>query len=565
MRKNKTSSDFEHLWQGMTLSLGHRDYRLYRKSVEDVLSEDMEMSSVEVYMGDFPMSLLVNRMDAMREAEKLPQGVLDDTPIPPKEKTGLVAFWRDVFSRLEKAHDDLDAQFEKERREGLVRMENISRLYPKGIAVSMMYANHRIGGIVRDISIRHAFFGPVVEITLSVAHAVQGAIVMSEFSRLIKGWHGLKEISSLGLQVIDTNNPPNELVRNGRKILTFMKPGTVARYEGIIVQESWGGMMSYNGHGRVIIDPLRMRQLASDIWDAGVERMPIKLVDLNDGDTETVSPEDFPENRLWLLWPFLYGFSMHSKQWGRMSVLEMHEVEWRSDAFDLLVMDEGTKKSLYSLVSHHGFGFTDIISNKGGGLIVLLEGEPGQGKTLTAEVVAETMKRPLYSIGVGELGSNVRELENALRNILDAAKAWNAIILLDEVDIFLEKRDTRDVHRNAMVAVFLRMLEYHDGVMFLTSNRAADLDPAFASRISIHMKFGHGDVSKRYQVFRNLLKQSGISEEAQKEIMKFDLPDINAREIKSLIRHAMTLASAEGREATIDDFRTFLNLRKIIV
>jgi SpoVK/Ycf46/Vps4 family AAA+-type ATPase len=248
-----------------------------------------------------------------------------------------------------------------------------------------------------------------------------------------------------------------------------------------------------------------------------------------------------------------------------MSVLEMHEVEWRSDAFDLLVMDEGTKKSLYSLVSHHGFGFTDIISNKGGGLIVLLEGEPGQGKTLTAEVVAETMKRPLYSIGVGELGSNVRELENALRNILDAAKAWNAIILLDEVDIFLEKRDTRDVHRNAMVAVFLRMLEYHDGVMFLTSNRAADLDPAFASRISIHMKFGHGDVSKRYQVFRNLLKQSGISEEAQKEIMKFDLPDINAREIKSLIRHAMTLASAEGREATIDDFRTFLNLRKIIV
>jgi len=88
-----------------------------------------------------------------------------------------------------------------------------------------------------------------------------------------------------------------------------------------------------------------------------------------------------------------------------------------------------------------------------------LHGPPGTGKTLTAEAIAELLKRPLYSVSVGELGTTVEKLEEKLREILEVAHLWNAVILLDEADIFLEKRSDNDIHRNAMVGIFLRLLE----------------------------------------------------------------------------------------------------------
>lgn len=48
--------------------------------------------------------------------------------------------------------------------------------------------------------------------------------------------------------------------------------------------------------------------------------------------------------------------------------------------------------------------------------------------------------------------------------------AWEAILLMDEADIFLQERDIHDVRRNALVSIFLRELEYFDGTLFLTTN-----------------------------------------------------------------------------------------------
>ena len=62
-------------------------------------------------------------------------------------------------------------------------------------------------------------------------------------------------------------------------------------------------------------------------------------------------------------------------------------------------------------------------------------------------------------VGAGDLGTTAGELDNALSRVLDLASTWKAIVLIDEADVFLEKRDLHDLIRNAMVAVFLRQLE----------------------------------------------------------------------------------------------------------
>lgn len=103
--------------------------------------------------------------------------------------------------------------------------------------------------------------------------------------------------------------------------------------------------------------------------------------------------------------------------------------------------------------------------------MAVLHGPPGTGKTLTAEGISELLKCPLYMVSVGELGTDSRFLEAELQKILDICHAWGAILLLDEADVFLEKRTMNDVHRNALVSIFLRQLEYFQGILFLTTNR----------------------------------------------------------------------------------------------
>ena len=66
---------------------------------------------------------------------------------------------------------------------------------------------------------------------------------------------------------------------------------------------------------------------------------------------------------------------------------------------------------------------------------------------------------------------------------------WGAILLLDEADVFLERRSSQDLVRNGLVSVFLRKLEYCEGVMFLTTNRVAQFDEAILTRIHLMLRY----------------------------------------------------------------------------
>ena len=94
---------------------------------------------------------------------------------------------------------------------------------------------------------------------------------------------------------------------------------------------------------------------------------------------------------------------------------------------------------------------------------MVLHGSPGTGKTLTAECIAESLKRPLMRVSVGDLGTNSAAVQSVLDRTLKIAQCWSAVLLLDEADVFLEQRTSNDIHRNALVTVFLNLLEYYQG------------------------------------------------------------------------------------------------------
>jgi hypothetical protein len=61
-------------------------------------------------------------------------------------------------------------------------------------------------------------------------------------------------------------------------------------------------------------------------------------------------------------------------------------------------------------------------------------------------------------VGAGDLGTNATDLDKELQLVFELANSWQAIVLIEEADVFLEQRGLHEIQRNAMVAVFLRRM-----------------------------------------------------------------------------------------------------------
>eukprot|EP00439_Symbiodinium_sp_Y106_P057526 s1271_g8.t1 len=208
--------------------------------------------------------------------------------------------------------------------------------------------------------------------------------------------------------------------------------------------------------------------------------------------TETLRlVQDPQDSELWMAWPAMVGFSFTAKCWGQVLVADTSPIQFRADAFQQLVLPDDTKEIIRSAVRHAGTSGLDFIEGKGDNTIFLLYGPPGCGKTLTAEAIAEMLHMPLYVVTAGDLGINAQEVEQNLSQVLHLCSEWNALTLIDEADIFLEARSSSELQRNALVCVMLRLLEYHQGqgILFLTSNRASNIDPAVRSRITVALHY----------------------------------------------------------------------------
>jgi SpoVK/Ycf46/Vps4 family AAA+-type ATPase len=95
-----------------------------------------------------------------------------------------------------------------------------------------------------------------------------------------------------------------------------------------------------------------------------------------------------------------------------------------------------------------------------------------------------------------------------LESNFQLAHRWGCVLLLDEADIFLQKRDKADIKRNAIVSVFLRTLEYYRGILFLTTNRVGTFDPAFRSRIHVSLYYPPLKKDATMQIWRMHLERT---------------------------------------------------------
>ena len=126
-------------------------------------------------------------------------------------------------------------------------------------------------------------------------------------------------------------------------------------------------------------------------------------------------------------------------------------------------------------------------------------------------------------------------MEVQLSRVFQIVSHWNALILLDEADVYMERRSTHDVARNKLVSVFLRKLEYCEGIMFLTTNRVSDFDEAILSRIHLMLKYEKLGLSARSQIWKHFLHRARTSQGAaviaRKDMERLVATELNGRQI----------------------------------
>ena len=252
---------------------------------------------------------------------------------------------------------------------------------------------------------------------------------------------------------------------------------------------------------------------------------------------------------------------------------------WNDQAFSHLVYDDQQKDLVLSFVENHSLtngsssAMEDVIVGKGQGLIILLSGPPGTGKTLTAEAVADRTHRPLFYLQAEDLGINAATLGANIKRVFEMATEWNAVILLDEADVFMAERNPNDIHRNELVSIFLRELEYFRGIIFLTTNLYHTIDGAFRSRVSLHLLFQALNKDARETVWRKFLqrlpeqtlrvkdvtegdeddedakpKEKPLDEE---DIAQLSLWQLNGREIKNAVKMVRNWCDHKGYVMTL--------------
>ena len=174
-----------------------------------------------------------------------------------------------------------------------------------------------------------------------------------------------------------------------------------------------------------------------------------------------------------ILLPFrIYGYAMLNRRWFPLNInfvtdITPDQVRTTAAGYDDLVLPDGHKKLLQAVVKNqirdpeqtagkrdkNADEFQmDVVRGKGKGLIILLHGAPGVGKTSTAECVAAQLQRPLLSITCGDISTSVKQAEATLQEYCALAYRWRCVLLLDEADVFLAKREKGDIARNALVS-----------------------------------------------------------------------------------------------------------------
>lgn len=408
-----------------------------------------------------PFECFVHRWDQLQRERAVLAGQREDGPLRSAKADS------DAFAHLELLCSTLESELFSVIREkkdliahGVMKFNKIWTLFEPGCLIY-----HKSDGHDRIYKLKTAKFD-----TVNSAKVYKMECQYVDFDGTQFGYNketinitefrGTKKIAKLEAYPLSFHQDVDELMarmmERGRLFEAYKGYHFVA-YNGVALGKVHRGEQKFNVKSRIIVDahsfsryntkvsleqfedPVVTQEAASTDGEesdedcvmldenVGKKKQPTPV-----GKRPTITPDtsfSLTSEQQLIADPKVRGYSLRDKKWFNFFIDNVKDIEWNEDAFGSLVAPQEQKDLILSFAesqSKNRDDFDDFIQGKGKGIIMLLAGPPGVGKTLTAESVAEAMKAPLYSIGAADLGSKPAALENKLHDILEMCSKWNA-------------------------------------------------------------------------------------------------------------------------------------------
>jgi ATPase family associated with various cellular activities (AAA) len=224
--------------------------------------------------------------------------------------------------------------------------------------------------------------------------------------------------------------------------------------------------------------------------------------------------------------------------------------------WDDLILPAAQKQILIDVAAHvrqrgkvyetWGFGGK---GSRGLGISALFAGASGTGKTLAAEVLANTLRLDLYRIDLSSVVSKyIGETEKNLRQVFDCAEQGGAILLFDEADALFGKRsevkDSKDRYANIEVSYLLQRMESYPGLAILTTNLKSSIDTAFLRRIRFMVQFPFPDATQRAEIWRQVFPSDTPTQDL--DATQLARLNVSGGNIRNIALNAAFLAADAG-------------------
>ncbi|MEE3101965.1 MAG: ATP-binding protein, partial [Pseudomonadota bacterium] len=201
--------------------------------------------------------------------------------------------------------------------------------------------------------------------------------------------------------------------------------------------------------------------------------------------------------------------------------------------------------------ARHREALPDRLSERPGrGLRALLTGPSGAGKTLAARIFAAELGMDIHRVDLASVVSKfVGETEKNLHRLLTRAEALDVVLLIDEGDALLarrtEVRSSNDRFANMETDFLLQRLEFHQGVVLVTTNLAESVDPAFQRRMDAVIPFARPGPEERRRIW-DLHLPAGAEVDGRALDRLALRCALTGGQIRNAVRHAASRALEDG-------------------
>jgi len=190
---------------------------------------------------------------------------------------------------------------------------------------------------------------------------------------------------------------------------------------------------------------------------------------------------------------------------------------------------------------------------RGQGVVALLCGPPGTGKSMAAEAVAGALQQDLLRVDLSMVVSKyVGETEKNLAAAFDDAERAGAVLFFDECDGLFGKRaeqhDAHDRWANLETDFLLQRVETFTGLVLLATNRRSALDEAFLRRLRFSIRFELPDARLRQELWRRVFP-AGVPVD-DLDVDALARRDVAGGTVLSSAVAAAFLAAADGGRVT---------------